>query len=149
MRSLLKTHAITPHKNNVLELLEQELEQYFNHQLTTFTVPLNFIGSPFQQTAWQALTTIPYGQTKSYKQQATSMGNAKAYRAVGTANGANMIAIVIPCHRIIAHDGTLGGYNGGLERKKSLLMHETKNCESVIIDSMPVKRFTYSTEHNQ
>lgn len=114
-------------KNDVLLLLERELALFFNHQLTTFTVPIKLIGSPFQQAAWQVLTTIPYGQTLSYTQQAALLGKPRAYRAVGNANGANNMVIVVPCHRVIGADGGLGGYTGGLEYKSLLLKHETKN----------------------
>jgi O-6-methylguanine DNA methyltransferase len=116
--------TVTTEKNDVLALLERELTLYFNNQLTQFTVPVRLAGTPFQQKVWQALTTIPYGQTRSYREQATLVGTPKAYRAVGSANGANMIVIVIPCHRVIAANGTLGGYSSGLERKEWLLKYE-------------------------
>lgn len=114
----------TTQKNDVLTLLERELTLYFNNQLTAFTVPIKLTGTPFQQKVWQALAQIPYGQTRSYKEQAARVGAPKAYRAVGSAHGANRIVIVIPCHRVIATNGTLGGYSCGLERKKWLLNHE-------------------------
>jgi AraC family transcriptional regulator of adaptative response/methylated-DNA-[protein]-cysteine methyltransferase len=115
-------------KNSVLTLLERELILYFNNDLTQFTVPIRLAGTPFQQKVWQALTKIPYGQTRSYKEQAALVGAPKAYRAVGSANGANRIVIVIPCHRVIAAGGALGGYSGTLERKKWLLNHESKKA---------------------
>jgi O-6-methylguanine DNA methyltransferase len=118
--------TITAKKNDVLTLLEHELTLYFINQLTTFTVPIKLAGTPFQQKVWQALTAIPHGQTRSYKEQAALVGNPKAYRAVGSANGANKIVIVIPCHRIIAANSTLGGYSGKLEHKQWLLNHEKK-----------------------
>jgi O-6-methylguanine DNA methyltransferase len=116
--------TVTFQKNNVLTLLEHELTLYFNSQLTQFTIPITLAGTPFQQKVWQALTKIPYGQTRSYKEQALLVGAPKAYRAVGSANGANKIVIIIPCHRVIAHNGKLGGYATGLEYKKWLLNHE-------------------------
>ena len=81
-------------------------------------------GTPFQRRVWAALRAIPAGRTASYRDIATALGDPKAVRAVGMANGANPIAIVVPCHRVIAHDGTLGGYSGGLDRKRWLLAHE-------------------------
>jgi len=126
LRAILKKQPVVVKKNDVLALLERELALYFNHQLTQFTAPIAPIGTPFQQQVWQALTIIPHGQTRSYKEQATTIGAPKAYRAVGAANGANMIVIVIPCHRVIAHNGELSGYTGTLERKQWLLNHEKK-----------------------
>ena len=83
-------------------------------------------GSDFQQKVWQALLKIPYGETRSYAAQAAAMGFPKATRAVANANGANQLAIVIPCHRIINSNGALGGYGGGVARKEWLLQHEAK-----------------------
>ena len=85
------------------------------------------LGTDFQKLAWHALTTIPYGHTKSYVEQAHAIAKPSACRAVGTANGANQLAIIIPCHRIITSTGKLGGYAGGLTRKKWLLAHERNN----------------------
>jgi AraC family transcriptional regulator of adaptative response/methylated-DNA-[protein]-cysteine methyltransferase len=82
------------------------------------------IGSDFQKSAWQALIQVPYGQTRSYLEQASIIGKPKAFRAVANANGANQIAIVVPCHRIINTGGELGGYGGGLQRKSWLINHE-------------------------
>jgi AraC family transcriptional regulator of adaptative response/methylated-DNA-[protein]-cysteine methyltransferase len=89
-------------------------------------VPLAPVGSPFQLRAWKILQTIPVGETRSYSWMAKQLGDAKMRRAVGRANGQNMICIVIPCHRVIRADGTLCGYGGGLWRKKWLLDHERK-----------------------
>ncbi len=85
------------------------------------------MGSPFQIKVWQELLRIPYGQTRSYTKQAETIGQPTAFRAVASANGANQIAIVIPCHRIINLDGNLGGYGGGIVRKKWLIEHEQKS----------------------
>lgn len=109
----------------LLTALKHEIDLYFSHQLQQFTVPIKFFGTPFQESAWKALTTIPYGKTCSYKEQAALLGKPTASRAVGTANGANMLVIIVPCHRVIAHNGSLGGYSGTLERKKWLLEHES------------------------
>ncbi len=101
--------------------LEKELGRYFAGELREFTVPLVTPGSPFQQRVWSGLREIPYGETRSYGQQARALGDPKAVRAVARANGDNRIAIVIPCHRVIGADGKLTGYGGGLERKRFLL----------------------------
>ena len=101
-----------------------ELTEYFAGCRTEFTLPLAPQGTRFQQQAWQALQQIPYGQTITYLQQALQLNNAKACRAVGSANGKNPIAIVVPCHRVIGQRGKLTGYAGGLDRKAWLLAHE-------------------------
>lgn len=106
--------------------IKEELKAYFAGELTQFNTPLHFAGSPFQKSVWQALKNIPYGQTKSYLEQAKSMERKEAVRAVANANGANPFAIVIPCHRVISSDGSLGGYGGGLPRKQWLLDHEIR-----------------------
>lgn len=112
---------VIPGSSSPILSIEQELNQYFEGKLKIFTTPLYPLGSPFQRRTWEALMRIPYGETRSYLEQAEAIGKPSAYRAVANANGANQIAIVIPCHRIIAHDGGLGGYGGGLHRKKWLL----------------------------
>ncbi len=105
----------------VLDELRSQLQEYFASQRRQFTVPLSAAGSAFQQRVWAALCEIPYGETWSYLQLAVRIGDALATRAVGYANGANPIAIVIPCHRVINADGGDGGYGGGLWRKRILL----------------------------
>jgi methylated-DNA-[protein]-cysteine S-methyltransferase len=107
--------------------LEKELHEYFAGKRKTFTLPLNPHGTPFQKHVWETLLAIPYGATISYAQEAEQFGNPKAVRAVASANGRNPIAIVIPCHRVIASGGGLGGYSGGLEKKEFLLELEKKN----------------------
>jgi methylated-DNA-[protein]-cysteine S-methyltransferase len=109
-----------------LQTLYRELEQYFAGHLTTFTVPLSPVGTPFEQKAWAYLRTIPHGQTRSYGQQAHAIGNSRAARAVGGANGRNPIAVVVPCHRVIGSTGSLTGFASGLDRKRWLLEHERK-----------------------
>lgn len=99
----------------------RQLEEYFCGKRKEFDLPLRPDGTPFQRRVWDALCTIPYGETWSYRQLAGAVGNPKACRAVGGANGKNPIAIIIPCHRVIAADGTLGGYSGGLSIKTALL----------------------------
>ncbi len=101
-----------------------ELKEYFDGKRQKFTMPLEVAGTPFQKKVWNALRQIPYGKTASYKDVAGRIQRAKAVRAVGTANGNNPHAIIVPCHRVIAHDGTLGGYAGGLKIKSRLLKLE-------------------------
>jgi len=108
----------------LIDLLEAELHAYFAGTLHLFTTPMMPLGSPFQQTVWQALQKIPYGQTCSYAQLAAAVGKPSACRAVAQANGANSLSIIIPCHRVINSNGELGGYNGGLQKKIWLLNHE-------------------------
>jgi methylated-DNA-[protein]-cysteine S-methyltransferase len=101
-----------------------QLQEYFAGKRTKFDLPLAPEGTEFQQRVWHALQTIPYGQTASYRDIAGIIANNSAFRAVGNANGKNPICIIIPCHRIIAADGTIGGYSSGLEMKRWLLKHE-------------------------
>ncbi len=105
----------------LLDLLEQELAAYFRGELRRFTVPLDLRGTPFQVKVWRALLSIPYGATTTYGGLARKLGWPGAFRAVGGANGANRIAIVVPCHRVIRADGGLGGFGGGTSRKQWLL----------------------------
>ena len=119
-----KKAAIIPDTNDIIHSIEKELSLYFEGKLPIFKTPLHCIGSPFQKMVWKALQEIPYGQTKSYLDIAKIIDNPLACRAVALANGANQIAIVIPCHRVINNNGALGGYGGGLIRKEWLLNHE-------------------------
>lgn len=102
----------------------KELNVYFDGELTSFSVPLDFHGTNFQMNVWKALLTIGYGETVSYSHIAALINNPKALRAVGTAIGQNPIPIIIPCHRVIAKNGSLGGYSGGLHIKERLLAIE-------------------------
>ena len=102
----------------------QQLSEYFNQQRRTFTFKLNMIGTEFQIKCWNALLEIPYGETRSYKEVATMIGDPKASRAVGMANNRNPLAIVVPCHRVIGARGQLVGYEGGLDIKRYLLALE-------------------------
>lgn len=108
---------------------ERQLKQYFAGKLETFSIPLDFTGTEFQKKVWIALTTIPFGETRSYRDIAEQIGNPKAVRAVGAANGKNPISIIAPCHRVIGADGTLTGFAGGLEAKALLLKIESKRTE--------------------
>lgn len=104
-----------------LDQAEKEIRQYLAGQRKKFDVKLEIQGTPFQVKVWNQLQKIPFGKAVSYKELAESINNPKAIRAVGTANGRNNFCIIIPCHRVIASDGTLGGYSGGLPFKKHLL----------------------------
>lgn len=104
--------------------LKEQLDEYFSGVRKEFSIPLFTPGTAFQNSVWSALQLIPFGSTRSYKEQASNLGNPDAVRAVAGANGMNRIAIVIPCHRVIGDDGQLKGYGGGLWRKKWLLEHE-------------------------
>jgi methylated-DNA-[protein]-cysteine S-methyltransferase len=111
--------------NPILNLAKAELDAYFAGRLQVFTVPIEpFGGTPFQQGAWSTLLQIPYGKTRTYAEQAAMMGKPRAMRAVGAANSRNPISIIIPCHRVIGSDGSLTGYAGGVEAKRTLLALE-------------------------
>lgn len=112
---------VVPGENRHLTVLKNELVDYFAGKLRRFSVPLVYPGTPFQHLVWRQLLAIPHGETRSYEQVAAAIGQPKAVRAVGRANGLNRIAIVIPCHRVVNKDGQLGGYGGGLRRKQFLL----------------------------
>lgn len=119
--------TIIPGETDPIRSIKRELVEYFQGTLKQFRTPVCFVGSPFQQHAWHTLTGITYGQTNSYKQEAIKIGKPSASRAVANANGANKLAIIVPCHRIINSNGKLGGYAGGLERKQWLIDHEKRN----------------------
>ncbi|MGR5243583.1 methylated-DNA--[protein]-cysteine S-methyltransferase [Vibrio sp. PNB23_22_6] len=108
----------------VLSLTRTQLDEYFSGLRNEFDLPLAATGTEFQTQVWHALTTIPYGETWSYQDLANAIGNSKAVRAVGLANGKNPISIVVPCHRVIGKSGKLTGYAGGVERKQRLLALE-------------------------
>ncbi len=102
----------------------RELREYFEGKRTRFEFLLDLHGTEFQKRCWKALTKIPYGKTKTYAQIAKEVGRPKAFRAVGQANHSNPLAIVVPCHRVLQADGSLGGYGGGLDKKATLLRLE-------------------------
>lgn len=108
----------------LLRQAQEELMEYLAQKRQVFTVPYTTQGTPFQKSVWAALTSIPYGETRSYKEVAEVAGCPKGFRAVGMANHANPLPILIPCHRVIAHDKALGGYGGGLAMKRELLAAE-------------------------
>ena len=112
-------------ERDLLGRLQDDLERYFAGEKVDFNWPLALNGAtPFRRDVWRTLCRVPYGETRSYRWVAEQIGQAGAARAVGQANGANRFPLVIPCHRIIASDGSLGGYTGGLDIKRSLLTHE-------------------------
>lgn len=113
-------------EDEVLKKAVSQLEEYFLGQRKEFTLPLNPQGTPFQKQVWEALRTIPYGETRSYKEVAIAIGNPKACRAVGMANNKNPIAIITPCHRVVGANGKMVGYAGGLGIKEALLEVESK-----------------------
>ncbi|WML32680.1 trifunctional transcriptional activator/DNA repair protein Ada/methylated-DNA--[protein]-cysteine S-methyltransferase [Clostridium sp. OS1-26] len=123
--------SIIPGETQISKQIQYELNEYFSKKLKKFKTPIMFFGSDFQKKVWNLLMEIDIGETSSYKELAIKMGAPSAMRAIGNANGANQLSIIVPCHRVIQSDGTLGGYGGGLERKKWLINHERKyNNES-------------------
>ncbi len=120
-------YEIIAGKTDPIKSIESEIKAYFTDKLKKFKTPIHIIGTPFQKQVWNELLKIPYGITRSYLEQAKAIKKETAYRAVANANGANQLAIIIPCHRIINNNGNLGGYGGGIDRKKWLLEHEKKN----------------------
>ena len=124
-------HPIVPGNNPHLERLAEELRRYFEGSAMQFTVPLITAGTPFEQSVWKFLRTIPPGETWSYAQLARKIRNPKAVRAVGHANGKNCLAVIIPCHRVIRADGSIGGYGGSVWRKRWLLQHEKRSKQKL------------------
>ena len=110
--------------SQTLIMVIEQLDEYFAGKRINFDLPLEQNGTSFQQKAWDYLKTIPYGETVSYKDEAIAIGNPKGCRAVGSANGRNKIAIIVPCHRVVNENGRLGGYAYGLEIKRRLLEME-------------------------
>ncbi len=113
--------------SKVIEGAKEQLAAYFNGKRTDFDIPLLLVGSEFQKRVWDELLKIPFGETESYLNLSRNLGDEKAIRAVASANGANAISIIIPCHRIIGSNNELTGYAGGLEAKKRLLQLESAN----------------------
>jgi len=119
-------------KDPLLEKCKSELSAFFEGNLTVFSVPVKQEGTEFQQEVWAELLDIPCGKTISYLELSKRIGDVKAIRAVGTSNGKNKIAIIVPCHRVIGTNGSLTGYSGGLRRKQWLLEHEMKVVHGVM-----------------
>ena len=125
-RRVRLSELVPDDQHPVLMKTERQLGEYFAGKRKTFSVPLDMRGTPFQKNVWEALLAIPFGETRSYGQLATQLGNPRATRAVGAANGRNPISIIVPCHRVIGSSGKLTGFAGGLEAKERLLRLE--NC---------------------
>lgn len=121
---LARTSAISTGRNEPIASVERELSDYFAGRRDRFDTPLELRGSEFQRRVWRELRRIPAGTTISYLQLATAVGNPRGFRAVAQANGANRLAVIVPCHRVINADGGLGGYGAGLPLKRALLEHE-------------------------
>ena len=123
---LRKVHkcAVLPGRTDITQQIETELKAYFEGTLTRFKTPLAPTGTEFQNQVWAALQNIPYGESCAYSDLAIAVGNEKAVRAVASSNANNGLALIIPCHRVIAKNGSLGGYAGGLDKKQWLLNHE-------------------------
>src|SRR4029077_8098341 len=120
-RRVLLSELVECPDHPILVRTQKELEEYFAGKRDAFTVPLDMRGTPFQKQVWKALLGIPFGETRTYGQLANQLGNPKATRAVGAANGRNPLAILVPCHRVIGFSGKLTGFAGGLEAKAHLL----------------------------
>lgn len=125
-KKLRPKHETSAESKSHLNQTELQLREYFAGKRKKFSIKLDISGTEFQESVWYALNKISYGKTISYAQQAKLVRKPKAFRAVGTANGKNPVAIVLPCHRVIASDGTLGGYGGGLAIKRKLLALESQ-----------------------
>jgi O-6-methylguanine DNA methyltransferase len=119
---------LTPGENRHTLEIKRQLREYFAEQRKVFSVPTVFVGTEFQKKVWTELKKIPFGMTRTYKEQTLALGDLKAIRAVAKANGSNKIAILVPCHRVIGSDGKLTGYAGGLDRKRFLLNLELKTA---------------------
>lgn len=129
--------ALVPGRHRLVGELQRQLDEYFAGRRREFSLPLVHPGTPFQQKVWKALLAIPYGRTRSYQDVAKLVGHPRAVRAVGTANGMNRIAILVPCHRVVNSNGELGGYGGGLWRKRWLL-----DLESAQRKPAPLVKYT-------
>jgi len=123
-RAALETPPAVAGQDTVLATAAHQLDEYFAGTRTSFELPLELRGTSFQVAAWRALAEIPFGETRTYAEQAARLGRPKAFRAVGAANGRNPLSIVLPCHRVIGSDGLLTGFGGGLDAKRALLEHE-------------------------
>ena len=142
----LFTSAIVPGQNEHIARLKAELADYFAGKLRQFTAPVIYPGTPFQRRVWTELLRIPYGETRSYEDIARAIGAPEAQRAVGRTNGLNRVAIVIPCHRVVNNDGKLGGYGGGLWRKRFLLDLERGQTQLAVSQPSVSKR-RYNSRH--
>ena len=121
------SYTITPGLSAGLVKAMAQVEEYFSGKRKAFDLEVKMFGTDFYKACWKALCDIPYGETISYKQLADRVNSPKGFRAVGQANHHNPISIIVPCHRVVTYDSKLGGYGGGLDKKKMLLEHELKN----------------------
>ena len=128
--------AAESEENALTALVFRQLDEYFAGTRRSFDFPCRAQGTPFQRKVWAALREIPYGETRSYKQLAEAIGQPNACRAAGMANHANPILIAVPCHRVICADGSLGGYAGGTEMKKALLLEQAGGAAAVRITAL-------------
>ena len=128
---LTENTSLKQSEKPLTKICHQQLSEYFNGERKVFELPLEQVGTAFQQKIWSELTTIPFGKTINYQSLSKRIGNSKAIRAVGTANGKNSICIAIPCHRVIGSNGELKGYNGDQWRKKWLLEHEGVSTSAI------------------
>jgi len=128
---VIETADTTEHP--VLTAAVDQLGEYFAGDRQNFDLPLDPVGTDFQQSAWMALRAIPYGETVSYGEQAAAIGDKRKARAVGAANGRNPISIVVPCHRVVGSNGSLTGFAGGLDSKRWLLEHESKTAGHTLL----------------
>lgn len=117
----------------VLDAAHRQLEEYFAGERVEFDVSLDAVGTDFQQAAWEALRTIPFGETVSYGEQAARLGDRNKARAVGAANGKNPISIIVPCHRVVGSNGSLTGFAGGIDTKQWLLAHEQRVAGNTLL----------------
>ncbi len=126
----------TGERTELTDRAMEQLREYFSGQRKQFELPYELRGTEFQKKVWAALEAIPYGQTRSYREIAQAVGNPKAVRAVGAANGKNPMWIVVPCHRVIGADGGLTGYAGGVELKRALLELEQRTVNGRTVEKM-------------
>lgn len=132
-----KQHIEIGFDNNfILTELKKQMIEYFDGSRMEFTLPLHLIGTDFQKKVWNYLISIPYGFTKSYSDQAKELEMIPAIRAIAHANGANKIAIIVPCHRVLGKNGRLTGYRGGVERKRKLILHEQRHSKNSLTQTL-------------
>jgi methylated-DNA-[protein]-cysteine S-methyltransferase len=129
VRAGLAGATLTPGRSDVLDEVALQVGEYFARIRTSFDLPLDLQGTSFQVEAWKALAAIPYGETRTYAEQAARLGRPNATRAIGAANGRNPISIVLPCHRVVGSDGSLTGFADGLETKAALLAFEAGGAD--------------------
>jgi methylated-DNA-[protein]-cysteine S-methyltransferase len=125
IHQVCRMKMVKDEENPILVRTEQELKEYFAGRRKTFSVALDMMGTRFQKNVWEALLAIPFGETRSYGQLAKQLGNPRATRAVGAANGRNPVSIIVPCHRVVGSSGKLTGFGGGLDAKARLLSLES------------------------